>query len=160
MLLSPSGYIPTSPSGLSSPGSSPQQDPSHPSKPQPSLQHCPEEHGCDEKAKRLRMAQIPLGFVIGLISAQHRANSLCPLGVLWLCCFPAALMTARPCAVNADKPAGQAEGLSDPPEASKSFGAEGTPRYQAEQKPLPPTLTKGMSFPAPRSLAPHEARHP
>lgn len=97
MLLSPSGYIPTSPSVLSSPGSSPQQDPSHPSKPQPSLQHCPEEHGCDEKTKRLRMA--------------------------------VALMTARPCAVNADKPAGQAEGLSDPPEASKGFGAEGAPRY-------------------------------
>lgn len=62
-------------------------------------------------------------------------------------------MTARPCAVNADKPAGQAEGLSDPPEASKGFGAEEAPRYQAEQKPLPPTLTKGMSFPAPRALA-------
>lgn len=123
MLLSPSGYIPTSPSGLSSPGSSPQQDPSHPSKPQPS----PEEHGCDEKTKRLWMAQIPLGFVIGLSSAQHKANSLCPPGMLWLCCFPAALMTARPCAVNADKPAGQAEGLSDPSEASKGFGAEGAP---------------------------------
>lgn len=114
-----------------------------------SLQRCPEERGFDEHTERpdgphpTRLCYRPL-----LCSAQVLSN-LCPLDVPWLCWFPVALMTATLCIVNAEKSIDKAERLFVQIHL-KSLRALGLGEHPAtspaDQKPWPPTLTKGTSI--------------
>lgn len=96
-----------------------------------SLQPCPKEQGLDEHAERPHGPH-PTGLRYRplLCSAQVVQQSLSS-GCALMCCFPVALMTAMLCTVNAKESIDKAERLFP---------------QMPEQKPFPPTPTKGMSI--------------